>query len=102
FPSGSSTLAPFPLSEGGFAHSAVVAGLDAKVAVITGGASGIGQACAAVLRASGAAAVVADLDGDPPVDVTDRASLAALRDRVEAEHGRLDVLLNCAGIVGVN
>src|SRR5215467_483655 len=76
--------------------------MDAKVAVVTGGASGIGQACAAVLRASGATAVVADVHGDPPVDVTDRSSLEALRDRVESRHGRLDVLLNCAGIVGVN
>jgi len=90
------------LSEGGSAHPAAVTGLDAKVAVVTGGASGIGQACAAVLRASGATAVIADLHADPAVDVTDRASLEALRDRVDAEHGRLDVLLNCAGIVGVN
>jgi meso-butanediol dehydrogenase/(S,S)-butanediol dehydrogenase/diacetyl reductase len=77
-------------------------GLAAKVGVITGGASGIGAACAALLAASGATAIVADLSGDPPVDVTDRRSLEALRDRVEADHGRLDVLLNCAGIVGVN
>jgi meso-butanediol dehydrogenase / (S,S)-butanediol dehydrogenase / diacetyl reductase len=90
------------LNEDASVHPAVIAGLDAKVAVITGGASGIGQACAALLRASGAAAVVADLEGDPPVDVTDRASLEALRDRVAGEHGRLDALLNCAGIVGVN
>jgi meso-butanediol dehydrogenase/(S,S)-butanediol dehydrogenase/diacetyl reductase len=90
------------LSEVAAQNPAAIAGLDAKVAVITGGASGIGQACAALLRDAGAAAVVADVQGDPPVDVTDQASLEALRGRVEAEHGRLDALLNCAGIVGVN
>ena len=80
----------------------MIDGLSGKVAVVTGGASGIGEACGRLLRASGASVLVADLGPDPPVDVTDRASLEALARRAEADHGRLDVLLNCAGIVGVN
>jgi NAD(P)-dependent dehydrogenase (short-subunit alcohol dehydrogenase family) len=42
----------------------VIPALEGKVAVVTGGASGIGAACAALLRTSGAAVHVADLAGD--------------------------------------
>ena len=48
----------------------MIGGLDGAVAVVTGGASGIGAACCRQLEASGATVHVADRDGDPPVDVT--------------------------------
>ena len=57
-----------------------IGGLDGAVAVVTGGASGIGEAVMRLLEQSGAIVRVADLGGDDPVDVTDRAAL----DRVGA------------------
>lgn len=84
------------------ASQPVIDGLRGKVAVVTGGASGIGEACGRLLRASGASVIVADMSGDAPVDVTERASVEELASRIEAAGGRLDVLINCAGIVGVN
>jgi meso-butanediol dehydrogenase / (S,S)-butanediol dehydrogenase / diacetyl reductase len=79
-----------------------VAGLDGTVAVVTGGASGIGAACAELLERSGAAVHVVDLGGADPVDVTDRAALDTLAARVEQEHGGLDVLINAAGVLTQN
>lgn len=66
-----------------------------RVAVVIGGASGIGAACATALEADGCAVVVGDL---PAVDVTDEASVAALLDAAVAEHGRVDVVVNSAGV----
>ena len=43
----------------------MVGGLEGKVAVVTGGASGIGEACCDLLAASGASVHVADLTGRP-------------------------------------
>ena len=79
-----------------------IGGLDGATAVVTGGGSGIGAAVVRLLERSGATAHVADLGGDPPVDVTDRASLEALAARVEAEGRGLDVLVNAAGILTQN
>ena len=73
-------------------------GLDGTVAVVTGGASGIGEACSRLLRTSGAEVHVVDLAADPPLDVTDRAALDALAGRL----GRLDVLINAAGVLTEN
>jgi len=84
------------------ASQPVIDGLSRKVAVVTGGASGIGEACGRLLRASGASVIVADLGGDAPVDVTDLASVEELAGRIESDEGRVDILINCAGIVGVN
>jgi NAD(P)-dependent dehydrogenase (short-subunit alcohol dehydrogenase family) len=66
-----------------------------RVAVVVGGASGIGAAIAEGFTADGWRVVVADL---PATDVTDEESVAALLDGVLAEHGRLDVVVNSAGV----
>ncbi|MEI5674304.1 MULTISPECIES: SDR family NAD(P)-dependent oxidoreductase [unclassified Nocardioides] len=66
-----------------------------RVAVVVGGASGIGAACATALEAGGCTVVVADL---PEVDVTSEPSVSALLDRVVADHGRVDVVVNSAGV----
>jgi meso-butanediol dehydrogenase/(S,S)-butanediol dehydrogenase/diacetyl reductase len=79
-----------------------VGGLEGGVALVTGGASGIGAACVRLLEQSGATALVADLVGEPPLDVTDRPALDALAARVDAEHGGLDVLVNAAGVLTQN
>jgi len=87
-----------------------------KVAVITGGASGIGLALARAFGREGASLVLADLDeaalrtavadlqasGVPvlgvPVDVTDRASVASLAGQTLERFGRVDILCNNAGV----
>ncbi len=74
--------------------------LEGKVALVTGGASGIGAATADRLRAMGAAVVVADVEGSPPVDVTDEGAVDAVVEFVVQEHGRLDIAANVAGTSG--
>ena len=66
-----------------------------RVVVVVGGASGIGAAIAAAFEDDGCRVVVADL---PATDVTDEDSVAAMLDGVLAEHGRLDVVVNSAGV----
>ena len=66
-----------------------------RVAVIFGGASGIGAAIATRFRAEGWRVEIADL---PAVDVTDEATVAAFLDGVLASHGRLDTVVNSAGV----
>jgi meso-butanediol dehydrogenase/(S,S)-butanediol dehydrogenase/diacetyl reductase len=80
----------------------VVGALEGAVAVVTGGSSGIGEAVVRLLERSGAVVVVGDLTGDPPLDVTDRAAVDRLAERVHTEHGRLDVLVNAAGVLTQN
>lgn len=71
-----------------------------RVAVVTGGASGIGAACIERFREQGMAAVSADVASDPPTDVTSEQSCEQLTKRLRAEHGgRVDVLVLGAGIV---
>lgn len=70
-----------------------------QVAVVTGGASGIGAAVGVLLRAKGYTVVVADLDGDEPVDVADRASVRAFAARLGDSFGRVDLVVHCAGTV---
>lgn len=79
-----------------------------RVALVTGGASGIGAAAVARLQAGGAQAAVFDLrleGADPSAlaiqgDVTRSADLDAAAARVERELGRLDILVCCAGVSG--
>ncbi len=66
-----------------------------RVAVVFGGASGIGAAIVTRFTAEGWRVEVADL---PAVDVTDEASVAACLDGVVATHGRLDAVINSAGV----
>ncbi|MET3960838.1 NAD(P)-dependent dehydrogenase (short-subunit alcohol dehydrogenase family) [Marmoricola sp. OAE513] len=69
--------------------------------VVIGGASGIGRATVEDLRAHGHTVVVADITpGDDviAVDVADEDSVAALFDRVLAEHGSFTGVVNCAGV----
>ena len=76
--------------------------LDGDVAVVTGGASGIGRAVATAFAAVGARVAIFDLaatgEDGYAVDVTDEAQVTAAFDTVVARHGRLDVLFNNAGI----
>ena len=73
-----------------------------RTAVVTGGMQGIGAAIVKRLKASGAKVAVWDLDGSPKVDVGDPASVDAAVKRTLAELGKIDVLVNNAGIAGKN
>lgn len=85
--------------------------LKDKVAIITGGASGIGLATARRFAAEGAFVVIADMDPDAgeaaarevsgefrTVNVADEAAVNTLFDGVAADHGRIDIAFNNAGI----
>jgi 3-oxoacyl-[acyl-carrier protein] reductase len=70
-----------------------------RIVVVTGGSAGIGRATAEAFAREGARVVVWDVSSDPKVDVTNRDSVEAATAAVIAEHGRIDVLVNNAGIV---
>lgn len=87
--------------------------MDAKVALVTGGASGIGAATAALLRAEGAEVVVADLRKDAGEALAGRIGATFVETNVAREqevraavetavrrHSRLDLLFNNAGFGG--
>jgi NAD(P)-dependent dehydrogenase (short-subunit alcohol dehydrogenase family) len=73
-----------------------------RTAVVTGGLQGIGAAIVKRLQDSGAKVVVWDLDGSPKVDVSDVASVDSATKRALSELGRIDVLVNNAGVAGKN
>lgn len=90
--------------------------LAGRVALVTGGARGLGLASARLLAERGAIVTLADRDAGAleearttvsgahavVVDVTDADACAASVAQVIARSGRLDILVNCAGIAGVN
>jgi 3-oxoacyl-[acyl-carrier protein] reductase len=73
--------------------------LNDKVVIVTGGAAGIGRATVEAFEREGANVVSWDVTGDPKVDVTNGESVAAATQKVIEQYGRIDVLVNNAGIV---
>lgn len=91
--------------------------LKDKVAIVTGGASGVGQATAGLFAREGALVLVADINAAGAeatalsiraeggqaiaigVDITNEASVAAMAARAVAAYGRIDVLFHAAAIV---
>ena len=87
--------------------------LEGRVAIVTGGAHGIGRAIVEKLSAEGATVVIADINGEAAAavaaavpnassvqtDVANEDSVKALVAAVVAAHGRIDVLVNDAAIV---
>lgn len=72
--------------------------LQGQVAIVTGGASGIGKATARLLASEGCEVIVADRSNQKPVDVTKAVQVEALVRETRARFGRLDILVNCAAI----
>jgi meso-butanediol dehydrogenase/(S,S)-butanediol dehydrogenase/diacetyl reductase len=85
--------------------------LQDKITIVTGAASGIGQACAELFAEEGAKVVVADIQDEPGqkiadalggmylhVDVSDPAAVEAMIQSTVDRYGRIDILMNNAGI----
>jgi NAD(P)-dependent dehydrogenase (short-subunit alcohol dehydrogenase family) len=111
-------FAPHPLARGRpiYAPAMTIEDFTGKVAVVTGGASGIGRGMARAFAAEGADVVVADIDepaaeqtaaelrasgvraASVALDVRDRASVDALADVALREMGGVDIVANNAGV----
>lgn len=84
--------------------------LKDKISIVTGAARGIGRATAELFAEEGAVVYAADISIDDPftdpnihsvtLDVTSERDWARVVDEIVAEHGRIDVLFNNAGLVG--
>jgi NAD(P)-dependent dehydrogenase (short-subunit alcohol dehydrogenase family) len=73
-----------------------------RTAVVTGGMQGIGAAIVKRLQDSGSKVAVWDLDGSPKVDVSNPQSVKDATERTIKDLGRIDVLVNNAGVAGKN
>jgi 3-oxoacyl-[acyl-carrier protein] reductase len=73
-----------------------------RTAVVTGGMQGIGAAIVKRLESSGAKVAVWDLDHADKVDVSNPASVEKAVERTLKQLGRIDVLVNNAGVAGMN
>ncbi|SEB21846.1 SDR family NAD(P)-dependent oxidoreductase [Variovorax sp. YR216] len=89
-------------------HLSGPASLEGQVAFITGGAGGMGRAISAAFKAAGARVIATDRAEKEDMgagieyrryDVTSRADTDAVIDSVIAKHGRIDILVLCAGII---
>ena len=69
-----------------------------RVAIVTGGAGGMGLAVVERLRSQGVAVVTFDVSQDHPVDVSDEGAVTAAVANVRQQHGAIDVVVNCAGV----
>jgi gluconate 5-dehydrogenase len=88
-----------------------------RVAIVTGGASGMGEAISLLFTEEGATVIIADINNDKAtsvasriqnsgrnarafrIDVTNEQQVRSLADAVVAEFKRIDILVNCAGIM---
>lgn len=91
--------------------------LAGRVAIVTGAGQGIGRACALLLAAHGAQVVALDRNAEAAtgvaalagadaeacaIDIADEAAIAAAFDDVAARRGRIDILVNAAGVISPN
>ena len=86
--------------------------MSGKLALVTGGAQGIGYACAKALQEDGARIILADINAEGVAqaaktlnalagltcDMGDAAQISAMFDQIEAEYGPVEILVNNAGI----
>lgn len=99
-------------------HLCELFGLDGQVAIVTGGATGLGRAIAMLFATAGAKLAIADIDGDGAqnttdeinhaagktmalavtTDISDASSVAALFDKTEGAFGNIGILANVAGL----
>ncbi len=89
-------------------HMSGPSDLSGQVAFITGGAGGMGRAISAAFAAAGAKVIATDRAAKEDLgagieylqyDVTSRAETDAVMDAVIAKHGKIDILVLCAGII---